>query len=48
MNFEVEVKLPVCLGFELPSGANDQILVFCLTNTSFLMWSDLSDERIGL
>jgi hypothetical protein len=51
---EVEVNLlptvsqPVCLGVGLPSGAHDQIFVFCLTIAGFLMWSTLSDERMGL
>jgi hypothetical protein len=55
-SFEVEVEVnlrptaswPVCLGVELPSGAHDQIFVFCLTIAGFLMWGTLSDERIGL
>jgi hypothetical protein len=53
---EIEVKVmlrplvswPVCLGVRLPSGAHDQIFVFCLTVAGFLMWGALSDERMGL
>jgi hypothetical protein len=51
---EVEVNLwptvsrPVCLGVGIPSGAHDQIFVFCLTIAGFLMCGSLSDERIGL
>jgi hypothetical protein len=51
---QVEVKLrptisrSVCLGVGLPSGAHDQIFVFCLTIAGFLPWGDLSDERTGL
>jgi hypothetical protein len=51
---EVEVDLrstvsrPVCHGVGLPSGAHDQIFVFCLTIAGFLMWGTLSDERMGL
>jgi hypothetical protein len=33
---------------ELPSGAHDQIFVFCLTIAGFLMCGTLSDERMGL
>jgi hypothetical protein len=51
---EVELKVtlrrtisqPVCLGVGLPSGAHDQIFVFCLTIAGFLLWSSLSDERM--
>jgi hypothetical protein len=39
---------PVCLGVGLPAGAHDQIFVFCLTITGFLLWVALSDERMGL
>jgi hypothetical protein len=51
---EVEVNLrrtvswPVCLGVGLPSGAHDQIFVFCLTIAGFLTCGTLSDERMGL
>jgi hypothetical protein len=46
---EVEVKLrPFCLGVVLPSEAHDQIFVFCLTVAGFLLWSALSDKRMGL
>jgi hypothetical protein len=51
---EVEVKLwwtisrPVCLGVRLPSGAQVQIFVLCLTIAGFLLWGALSDERMGL
>jgi hypothetical protein len=54
VEFEVEVNLrptvswPVCLGIGLPSGAYDQIFVFHLTISGFLMWGTLSDERTGL
>jgi hypothetical protein len=55
VNFlDVEVKLrptvsrPVCLGVGLPSGAHDQIFVFCLTDAGFLLWGTLSDKRRGL
>jgi hypothetical protein len=49
---EVEVKLrptisrPVFLPVGLPSGAHDQIFVFCLTIAGFLPWGALSDERM--
>jgi hypothetical protein len=51
---EVKVNLPpavsrsVCLSVRLPSGAHDQIFVFCLTIAGFLMLGTLSDERMGL
>jgi hypothetical protein len=51
---KVEVKLrptvsrSVCLGIGLPSGADDPILVFCLTVADILRWSALSDERMDL
>jgi hypothetical protein len=51
---EVEVNLrptasrPVCPGVGLPSGARDQIFVFCLTIAGFLVWGALSGERMGL
>jgi hypothetical protein len=41
---EAEVKLPltvsrpVCLDVGLPSGAHDQIFVFCLMIAGFLIW----------
>jgi hypothetical protein len=34
----------VCLCVGLPSGAHDQIFVFCLTIAGFLMWGALSEE----
>jgi hypothetical protein len=42
------VSRPVCLGVRPPSGAYDQIFVFCLTIAGFLMWDTFSDERMGL
>jgi hypothetical protein len=52
--YEVEVNLrptvsrPVSLGVGLPSGAYDQIFVFCLPIAGFLISGTLSDERMGL
>jgi hypothetical protein len=37
-----------CLGVGRPSGAYDQIFVLCLTIAGFVLWSALSDERMGL
>jgi hypothetical protein len=53
MKLKLKLKLnydrqSVCLGVGLPSGAHDQIFVFCLTIAGFLLWGVLSDERIGL
>jgi hypothetical protein len=54
LEMEVEVNLrptvsrQFYLGVGLPSGAHDQIFVFCLTIAGFLMWGALSDERTGL
>jgi hypothetical protein len=54
LEVEVEVILrptvsqPVCLNAGLPSGAYDQIFVFCLTVAGFLMWAALSDDRKDL
>jgi hypothetical protein len=49
---EVEVDLRLTVSqlswCWLPSGAHDQIFVFCLTTVGFLMWGTLSDERMGL
>jgi hypothetical protein len=45
VNLRPTVSLPVCLGVRLPSGAHDQIFVFCLTIVGFLLWSALSDEK---
>jgi hypothetical protein len=47
-NLRPTVCWPVCLGVGLPSGAPDQIFVFCLTIAGFLMRGALSDERMGL
>jgi hypothetical protein len=46
---QVQVNLdrrPVCLGVGPPSGAHDQIFVFCLMIAGFLMKGALSDERV--
>jgi hypothetical protein len=48
VNFRPTVRRPVYLGVGLPSGAHDQIFVFCLTIAGFLMCGTLSDERMGL
>jgi hypothetical protein len=48
INLRPTVSWPVCLGVGLPSGAYDQIFVFCLTMAGFLMWGTPSDERMGL
>jgi hypothetical protein len=48
LNLRPTVSRPVCLGVGFVPGTKDQILVFCLTITSFLMWGALSDERTGL
>jgi hypothetical protein len=51
---DVEVNLrptdspPVCLGIGLPSGAHDQIFLYCLTVADFFIWGTLSDERMSL
>jgi hypothetical protein len=42
------VSRPVCLGVGIPSGASDQIFVFCLTVTGFLMRGTTSDEGTSL
>jgi hypothetical protein len=53
-SLEVEVNLrpmvsrSVCLGVRLPSGAHDQIFVFCLMIAGLLLWGALSDERMDL
>jgi hypothetical protein len=39
---------PVCLGVGPPSGAHNQMIVFCLAIAGFLLWDTLSDERMGL
>jgi hypothetical protein len=36
------------LGVGLPSGAHDEIFVFCLTIAVLLMWGVFSDERMDL
>jgi hypothetical protein len=52
--FDEEVKLnltanrSVCLGVGLTSGAEDHIIVFCLTIVDFLKWSALTEERADL
>jgi hypothetical protein len=38
LNLRPIVSRPVCLGVGLPSGAHDQILVFCPTIKDFLIW----------
>jgi hypothetical protein len=48
VNIRPTVNRPVCLGVGLPSGAHDQIFVFCLTIAGFLMCGTLSDKRTGL
>jgi hypothetical protein len=48
VNLRPTVSRPVCLGFGLPSGADDQTFFFCLTIAGFLMCGTLSDERMGL
>jgi hypothetical protein len=48
VNVRPTVSRPVCLGVWLPSGAHDQIFVFCLTIAGFLMCGTLSDQRMGL
>jgi hypothetical protein len=48
VNLGPRVSRSVCLGVGLPSGAHDQIVVFCLTIAGFLMCGTLSDERMGL
>jgi hypothetical protein len=48
VNLRPTVSRPVYLGVGLPSGAHDQVFVFCLTIAGFLMWGTLSDERMGL
>jgi hypothetical protein len=48
VNLRTMVSQQVCLGVGLPSGAHDQIFVFYLTISGFLMWGALSDERMDL
>jgi hypothetical protein len=36
------------VGVGIPSGAHDQIFVFCLRIAVILLWGALSDERMGL
>jgi hypothetical protein len=48
VNLRPTVSQPVCLGVGLPSGAHDQIFVFCLKIAGFLMCGTLSDERMGM
>jgi hypothetical protein len=48
VNLRPTVSRPIYLGVGLPSGAHDQIFVFCLTIAGFLMCGTLSDERMGL
>jgi hypothetical protein len=48
VNLRPTVSRPVHLGAGLPSGAHDQIFVFCLTIVGFLMCGTLSDEKMGL
>jgi hypothetical protein len=43
VNLRPTVSRPVCLGVGLPSGAHDQIFVFCLMIAGFLMCGTLSD-----
>jgi hypothetical protein len=44
VNLRPTVSRTVCLGVRFPSGAHDQIFVFCLTNAGFLMWDTLWRE----
>jgi hypothetical protein len=48
VNLRPTVSRPVCLGVALPSGAHEQIFVFCLIIAGLLMWDTLSDKIIGL
>jgi hypothetical protein len=48
INFRPMVSRAVYLRVGLPSGAHDNIFVFCLTVAGFSMWGVLSDQRMGL
>jgi hypothetical protein len=47
-NLRPMVSRPVYLGVGLPSGAHDQIFVYCMTIAGFLMWGSMSDKKSGL
>jgi hypothetical protein len=48
VNLRPTVSRPVFIGVGNQRGPHDQILVFCLMITGFLMWGALFDERMGL